>query len=660
MFDIWRNERISAQKVHAVLKYLTDTTNIEDLEEALRKTVRKKIISFCAQLLDKWKKSNRCKKTFLQQNKKWLDGCLTIEVRPDEACNVDDVTGRAGRPRKEFAECSYSTKKRKIQKLLQESTSQELSFATQVSLWADGKRDAAKILKHVSSPTASPLRATKAKQRLTSPNNLPIKMTNEKALAIYIDNKFTKYQYIDIQHTSKMHNANIYPPYNKLLEAKKECYPANIEITEISGTVSLQSLVDHTIRRLTIALQDVLKSQVDKYDPSNLQVIFKWGCDGASGYSRYHQAFQDKSHDDSFLFLIMLSPLRIVAGERVLWQNPAPSSTRSCRPIKVIFHKETTAFVKKEVDNVRQQIEKLVPTQVMSNELQYIFTPILTLTMIDGKTCSTLTDTASQSCHVCKATPKMMNNLDLVRARPTNTKALQLGMSSLHAWIKCLECILHIAYRLDIKKWAIQQEHKASVDKRKKEIQEQLRTEMHILVDLPKQGYGSSNTGNVARAFFHNPKKASQITQVSEELIKRFGTILRTICSGFAVNIPAFEQFTAETAELYVRNYNWYYMPQSVHKILIHGALIMREAIMPIGILSEEAQESRNKDVRNYREFHARKFSRKENVEDILHMLLVSSDPLITSVRKIKSKPRGQSFPNEVIALLEVPQDVEE
>lgn len=53
------------------------------------------------------------------------------------------------------------------------------------------------------------------------------------------------------------------------------------------------------------------------------------------------------------------------------------------------------------------------------------------------------------------------------------------------------------------------------------------------------------------------------------------------------------------------------YMPSSVHKILIHGAEIINNVSLPIGMMSEEAQESRNKDLRNLREHHTRKNSRK-------------------------------------------------
>ena len=38
--------------------------------------------------------------------------------------------------------------------------------------------------------------------------------------------------------------------------------------------------------------------------------------------------------------------------------------------------------------------------------------------------------------------------------------------------------------------------------------------------------------------------------------------------------------------------YKWYYMPTSVHVILIHGFGIIQEHFLPIGILSKEAQEN--------------------------------------------------------------------
>lgn len=72
-------------------------------------------------------------------------------------------------------------------------------------------------------------------------------------------------------------------------------------------------------------------------------------------------------------------------------------------------------------------------------------------------------------------------------------------------------------------------------------------------------------------------------------------------------------------------------MPPTVHKILIHGSIIVKNAMVPIGELSEEAQESKNKDIRRYRESFTRKFNALKVNEDLFHRLLLSSDPYISS-----------------------------
>ena len=50
-------------------------------------------------------------------------------------------------------------------------------------------------------------------------------------------------------------------------------------------------------------------------------------------------------------------------------------------------------------------------------------------------------------------------------------------------------------------------------------------------------------------------------------------------------------------------------MPVTLHKILLRGPDLMRHFLSPIGQYSEEAAEARNKDLRNIRQFKARKIS---------------------------------------------------
>ena len=83
----------------------------------------------------------------------------------------------------------------------------------------------------------------------------------------------------------------------------------------------------------------------------------------------------------------------------------------------------------------------------------------------------------------------------------------------------------------------------------------------------------------------------------------------------------------------------------------MHGAKIIKLASLPIGHLSEEAQEARNKDYREYRRYHSRKFSRTATNEDVMQLLLASSDPFINSLR-VETKRMKIPLHDDVNALL--------
>lgn len=123
------------------------------------------------------------------------------------------------------------------------------------------------------------------------------------------------------------------------------------------------------------------------------------------------------------------------------------------------------------------------------------------------------------------------------------------------------------------------------------------------------------------------------------------------MASGKEINIDAFSLYARDIAALYVKLYWWYYMPVPVHKILIHGSDVMRREVVPIGQLSEEVQESRHKEVRRYREYNTRKTSRIKTNEDLMHALLISSDPVISSNRRTNNQHKKEMFP-EALQLL--------
>lgn len=116
-------------------------------------------------------------------------------------------------------------------------------------------------------------------------------------------------------------------------------------------------------------------------------------------------------------------------------------------------------------------------------------------------------------------------------------------------------------------------------------------------MDKVVQGRVISNSGNVARRFYRSIEKVAEITDIILNLLKRFSIILTVISCGYEINNKEFEIYAKETREFNVKLYNWYRMPPSISTILIHSSIIIKDALVLIGQLSEEAQEANIKII---------------------------------------------------------------
>lgn len=118
--------------------------------------------------------------------------------------------------------------------------------------------------------------------------------------------------------------------------------------------------------------------------------------------------------------------------------------------------------------------------------------------------------------------------------------------------------------------------------------------------------------------------------------------------SGHEINTEL-KEYAEETARLFVE-----LMPISMHKLLIHGPQIIAHALLPIGQLSEDAQEALNKGIKSIRENFSRKCSRSITMEDFWNRLVVTSDSYISSIRKLRQE-KIRSLSVEAVVLLTPP-----
>ena len=561
-----------------------------------------------------------------------------------------------GRPIKSFSDSSERSKTRLVKKIKDNYNQEALMLAAIRSLSDKKFTDQAYIVKQATQTT--PTRGTKMRLALASTSTVQPYSPDE-ALDLVIRSGFSQRQYQSVRNRARAHGAkDLYPSYRKALEAKCRCYPEGINVTETSGEVPLQELLNHTFRRL---------SEVDDFhaprQSTTLLMISKWGFDGTTGQCVYKQPFKENSSDicdEESLFISTLVPLRIEnrVSKEIVWVNYVPSSTRFCWPIHFHFTKESNEATQAEEQYISHQIAALEPSVVQTpSGLVFHCQHILLLCMVDGKVINALTETSSNMrCYICGATPRHMNDLHYVTQLPTNKSSLNFGLSSLHAWIRFMEYFLHLAYRLKVQKWQSRKSsEKLMIVEEKKRIQAEFKKRLGLIVDAPRSGgSGNSNDGNTARRFFQQSKTSSEILRVPLILLERCHTILAVISSGHAIDIPKFKVFALETARACIDQYPWYYMPPSVHKVLVHGGDVIESMLLPIGSMSEEAQEARNKHFKSYRCDFARKISLTDTNRDLMNRLLCSSDPKIASLSR--KRERKHKKLTEVMRSLLIPQ----
>ncbi|XP_044573606.1 uncharacterized protein LOC123257740 [Drosophila ananassae] len=654
LLDVWMD---SGRHYSALTEFVFGQIDQCTLSDDKRSEINKKIRSFEIFVTSNLQKCSRNMRTFREKHSQWLLKSLKIHL--ENHSEMENL--KKGRPKLTYDE-GGSRLKRKLAgevALKNENDTQLLIHAASISARKSSEHSVAFLLANCNRSEAQ---ATEAKRKLHTAE--PIPLTINEALEFFIDNSLSKQLYKEIRQISKLHNCDIYPNYKKVLEAKLQLRPVGITATETFAKVALQDLLNHTASRIVL-MQEELFANLETV--SSLKLIVSYGFDGSSGHSMYKQRFEcnEKDTSDQSLFVTTIIPLKLIddAGS-IFWNNRTSQSVRFCRPLKMEFAKETKDHILAEKNDLDRQIEHLIPFVLTILEERKITIAFdMHMTLIDGKVLNVLTGTNScQLCSICGAGPKQfMDTIDQNSFKP-KPGHLQYGISPLHAWIRVFELLLKISYRLKFKKWQARLESdKRDMISKKEHIQKRMRQEMGLHVDKPKQnGSGNTNDGNTARKAFSNTKLFASILELDLELINSLHTILVAINCEFAIDPQKFQKFSDKTIRLYTLHYPWYPMSPTLHKILIHGSQIIAASVVPVGCLGENASEARNKLYKRDRQMHARRNSRINNLMDVFHRSMDSSDPLISSmgIKKRTARHKKQPLPQDVIELLEAPHHI--
>lgn len=177
--------------------------------------------------------------------------------------------------------------------------------------------------------------------------------------------------------------------------------------------------------------------------------------DGADDYQVYEQAFLEDAKsvgDDSHIFFVCYAPLilRAVSSHKKIWENPSPFSTNFCRPIRLIFEKETGEFVRDIHDQITSEIESLTSVQVnLGNGKEITASFSLVLTMVDGEVFNLITRASSNACPLCRASLVDLN--DFLKHFCQRIPPVDFIMSILHAKQRTFDHLSQIAITMDLK-----------------------------------------------------------------------------------------------------------------------------------------------------------------------------------------------------------------
>lgn len=582
---------------------------------------------------EKFKSSYGSFSKCLIKNEEWLKNDLSIEIQKN----------RLGRPKKDYDDLHPKSKKLKQQDIIDKYSKNEIKDCFKTIVTQAQPKEAAKIIDVL--PTASPKRLKRIVQSISTPKTTN-SFNEEEALALILNLGLSRNKYRLLKKATQEKSSNIFPGVKAIAKVKNSILPSPIKADIKGASIGLSTLLENTAARIisTFSMEDISLSK-----KCGITMICKWGCDGSSGFTEYNQSSgSDMNTNFSTIFMASLVPLRMRIetpsasnAEHVdIWLNSTPGSKLLCRPICFEYTKEDRNSTRKMVNQINKEISQLrsVYIEISGSEIEVSFH--LEMTMIDGKVANAVTDTLSTwKCNICGKNSSAFHGAS--DDSPINKDALKFGLSPLHARIRFMEYCLHLAY--DIKyRQTLGNENKSVRNNKemnnmrleeKKRIQDEFKKEFGLIIDQVMFGYGSSNTGNTARRFFDDPETTSIITCIDQDLVRRFKIILAVINSKKEINAEKFQIYANKTKELLSTKYYWRPITPTVHKILAHGKDVIQHSILPLGELTEEAQESRNRDVKQFRFFNTRKHNKTAQNMDLFQHLLLSSDPAISSIR---------------------------
>ncbi|KAH9642640.1 hypothetical protein HF086_008253 [Spodoptera exigua] len=256
-FEEWLKHE-KDKRCDRLFEFISTKFNFSDITEECEREIKMKLASISSKIATRWVSSGKSKERFLNKNKLWLEGqeiefCVRSTL-PQPSTSTAELS-RPGRPRKDFEDASFKTKKRRVEDLVQSRSVGELMTAAELPASA-----------------CLNIQQTSAVQR-----DRPL--SNDEALAYYIDSKSTTHSYKQTRKWTMKVGHHVFPSYECIVKAKKGCYPSeeHIVVTQSRAEIELQAILNKTAERLIEAQREVVTSVLPNISPnSSFTLLIKY------------------------------------------------------------------------------------------------------------------------------------------------------------------------------------------------------------------------------------------------------------------------------------------------------------------------------------------------------------------------------------------------
>ncbi|KAF9411142.1 hypothetical protein HW555_010004 [Spodoptera exigua] len=156
-FEEWLKHE-KDKRCDRLFEFISTKFNFSDITEECEREIKMKLASISSKIATRWVSSGKSKERFLNKNKLWLEGqeiefCVRSTL-PQPSTSTAELS-RPGRPRKDFEDASFKTKKRRVEDLVQSRSVGELMTAAEVAARSTGQKNVARVIKDIGENPAS-------------------------------------------------------------------------------------------------------------------------------------------------------------------------------------------------------------------------------------------------------------------------------------------------------------------------------------------------------------------------------------------------------------------------------------------------------------------------------------------------------------------------